>query len=88
MKTATTHFPVQTCNRCGKNLIELKRKVEKSATQQSPITTTVYKCSDKACQAEIDRKMAEMRKRREEQEALAEQRLKAKATAAASPTTS
>lgn len=83
MKTPViTRFPIPRCSRCGSKLIEVKRKSEKSAGQQSPVTTIVYKCSDKSCQAEIDRKMAELRKRRKEQEALAEQRLKAKAAAA------
>lgn len=34
----------------------------------SPVTTTIYRCSNRACQEEIDKKTAERKKRVEEQE--------------------
>ena len=63
------NFPTPVCNRCGSKLIEVKRKVEKSATLQSPVTTTSYKCSNKDCQREIEKKMAELAQKRKDLEA-------------------
>lgn len=65
-----SNFPIPNCSRCGSKLIQLKEKVEKSSIQQSPVTTIVYKCSNKECQAEIDRKQKELAQKRAELEAL------------------
>lgn len=63
------NFPKPTCNRCGSPLIEVKKKVEKSSTLQSPVTTTSYMCSNKECQHEIEKKIAELAQKRKELEA-------------------
>lgn len=64
-----SQFPLQSCNRCNAVLIQVTQQTERLANTQSATTITTYRCSDMACQEAIEKKMAEMKLRREEQEA-------------------
>lgn len=49
--------------------------VEKVPLQHSPVTTSIYKCSDPVCREESEKDMARVVKRRQDQEAVREKRL-------------
>lgn len=66
-----TNFPLQTCSRCSATLIQVTHHTERLVNTQSSTTITTYRCSDPACQEAIEKKLVELRLRREEQEARA-----------------
>lgn len=50
-------------------------KTENLGDYYGDVTTSTYKCPDEECQAESDRDIARMKKRRDDQEAAKELRL-------------
>lgn len=50
--------------------------VEKVPMQHSPVTTSVYKCSDPVCSDESEKDMERFTKRRKDQENAREERIK------------
>lgn len=55
MKQASLKTSNRKCNQCGSPLLIAGKKIEK-IDNYSPITVTIYKCSNKECQADIDKK--------------------------------
>ncbi len=55
------------CNQCGSDLILVKTVVE-DKNSPSPVTSLIYSCSDKSCQANINKKTIARRKYFKEQE--------------------
>ncbi len=49
--------------------------VEKVPMQHSPVTTSIYKCSDPVCREESEKDMERTVKRRKDQEAIREERI-------------
>ncbi len=55
MKQISLKASDKKCNQCGSPLLIAGKKIEK-IDNYSPITVTIYKCSNKECQADIDKK--------------------------------
>ena len=55
------------CNQCGADLILVKKIIEEKDLP-SPVTALLYRCSNKSCQEEIDKKSVAHIKRFKEQE--------------------
>lgn len=56
-----TTFPQETsltCRECGSPMLLIAKKTEIEEGQHSPVTTSVYNCSDDVCQKNIDKKTA------------------------------
>lgn len=68
------------CFQCGSPLIFVSEKTEKTDGNMYPMTTTIYRCSNKVCQAEIDKKLNERKILRKKQEKEKEERAKLKIT--------
>ncbi|MDO8498385.1 MAG: hypothetical protein Q7S44_01220 [bacterium] len=64
-----------TCNQCGSKLILLETKVQKLEKSFSAMTTTIFRCSNKICQDEIDKRTAKRIELRNEQEIARQNRL-------------
>jgi DNA-directed RNA polymerase subunit M/transcription elongation factor TFIIS len=65
------------CNQCGSFLYVAGKKIEK-IDNYSPITVTVYKCSNKECQDDIDKKTLARIKDTDDQKKAKEVRLQQK----------
>jgi len=73
-----THYPKltsQPCHKCGKNLILVNVTVAKVEGEYGEVTTSIYKCSDPACQKESEKELSQIVKRREKHEAAKQQRI-------------
>ncbi len=70
------NLPTPKCNQCGSDLVLVKKKTAQIGNSFSPMTTTTYRCSDKACQDEIDRMVSKRLQLREERELARQNRLK------------
>jgi len=70
--------PAHKCFQCGSPLIFVSKKTEKTEGNMYPMTTTIYKCSNKVCQADTNRKISERREMRKKQEKDKEDRAKLK----------
>lgn len=66
------------CNQCGSPLIVFKKKTQKIENYLSPITVTVYKCTNKQCQRDIDKKTALRKKVSKEQQSAKDERVRVK----------
>lgn len=69
-KPTTPSAPL--CNRCGSKLIRVTKKTKKIEGQKFPVTTITYKCSDPACQRQINKETRE-RKQKEKERAMKKQ---------------
>lgn len=56
----------------------VKKKTQKIENYLSPITVTFYKCSNKDCQTEIDKKTKQRIKLQKEQQSAKDERVKTK----------
>lgn len=65
------------CNQCGSFLYVVGKKIEK-IDNYSPITVTLYKCSNKKCQDDIDKKTLVRIKDTNDQREAKESRMKSK----------
>lgn len=65
------------CNQCGSLLYIVGKKIEK-IDNYSPITVTLYKCSNKECQDDIDKKTLARLKDSNDQKQAKENRMKQK----------
>lgn len=65
------------CNQCGSFLYVAGKKIEK-IDNYSPITVTLYKCSNKECQDDIDKKTLARIKDTDDQKKAKEVRLQQK----------
>ena len=63
------------CNQCGSDLILVKEIIEEKDLP-SPVITTIYRCSSKECQEEIDKKAIAGAKHYREQEQARKKRYK------------
>lgn len=66
------------CNQCDSKLIVVKKKTEKIEGNRSPVTFVTYRCSDKTCQEDIDKKTDKRLKLQEEQEQAKQNRINIK----------
>lgn len=55
MKQASLKVSDKKCNQCGSPLLIVGKKIEQ-IDNYSPVTVTMYKCSNKECQSDIDKK--------------------------------
>ncbi len=74
MKQLTTNK----CQQCGSPLILVNRVTETLEGSKFPQTTTVYRCSNKECQEEIDKQTTKRLKLLKEKEVADQQKLDAK----------
>ena len=63
---ATEEKPL--CNKCGRALVMVTKSLRQSANPLYPISVTKYQCTDESCQADTDKKQAEMTQQRLERE--------------------
>lgn len=75
------------CNQCGADLIVKKTTTSKNERSFSSMTLTIYLCSNKECQEEIDKRTAKRLELKNEQD-LARQRRLAKNKPVAAPVAS
>ena len=71
-----SNLPKPKCNQCGSDLGLVTKKTAQIGNSFSPMTTTTYRCSDQACQDEIDRMVSKRLQLREERELARQNRLK------------
>lgn len=67
------------CNQCDSDLILVKEVVEVLEDYLTPITTTIYRCSDNKCQKNIEKKTSERIQLQLEQDTAKIERTKKKA---------
>lgn len=65
------------CNQCGSALFLLEKRVEQ-IDHYSPVTVKIYRCSNKDCQDDIDKKTLARKKDFSDQKEAKEKRLKSK----------
>ncbi|MCL4367071.1 hypothetical protein M1563_02790 [Patescibacteria group bacterium] len=73
-KTSTKH-PAKICAECGSELIFVEEITMTVGNALSPVTKTIYHCSNQTCQEESERKEAQRREFRLQQETLKQNRL-------------
>jgi hypothetical protein len=56
------------CTRCGSPRVQSNKSVRQSANPLYPITITQYRCTNDDCQADTERKQAELLRQRLERE--------------------
>lgn len=66
---------VLTCNQCGCDLVLQQTNVRKTEHSFSPTTVITYRCSNQACQDEIDKKTAKRIELKQEQDLARQRRL-------------
>ena len=71
----------QLCSRCGSELKEMKKSTQLQGKSTSPITVTIFKCTDKVCQAASDKRVADFKQQLLEREEKKLARLQANAKA-------
>lgn len=65
------------CNQCGSPLIFVEKRTEQ-IDNYSPVTVNIFKCSNKDCQDDIDKKTLARIKDTSDQKTAKENRVKAK----------
>lgn len=72
----------KTCAKCGSPLVQLIRSERHFSVHQPPMVNTTYRCTDDACQAEIDKRVLDIAAQKAEREArsLAHRKSKAQST--------
>lgn len=63
------------CNQCGSDLVLQKTTTLKSERSFAPMTQNSYRCSNKICQDEIDKKTAKRIELKNDQEKARQERL-------------
>jgi hypothetical protein len=63
------------CNQCGEDLVLQKTTTLKSERSFAPMTQNTYRCSNKACQDEIDKRTSKRIELKNEQEMARQKRL-------------
>lgn len=63
------------CNQCGANLVLKKTTTQKSEHRFASMTQNSYRCSNKSCQDEIDKKLIKRLELKQEQELARQRRL-------------
>lgn len=76
------------CNQCGADLIVKKTTTSKNERSFSSMTVTVYLCSNKECQEEIDKRTAKRLELKNEQDLARQRRLAKNKPAAVTPAAS
>lgn len=77
MNQASLKATQKKCNQCGSPLFIVGKKTEQ-IENYSPVIVTMYKCSNKDCQDDIDKKTLARMKDTSEQKIAKENRVKAK----------
>lgn len=77
MKQASLKISDKKCNQCGSPLLIVGKKIEQ-IDNYSPITVTIYRCSNKDCQSEIDKKTKARVKEAKAQKLAKDSRIKPK----------
>ncbi len=77
MKQASLKVSDKKCNQCGSPLLIVGKKIEQ-IDNYSPVTVTVYKCSNEKCQSDIDKKTRARVKEARAQKLAKESRIKPK----------
>lgn len=63
------------CNQCGADLVLKKTTTQKSEHRFASMTQNSYRCSNKSCQDEIDKKLIKRLELKQEQELARQKRL-------------
>lgn len=63
------------CNQCGEDLVLQKTTTLKSERSFAPMTQNTYRCSNKTCQDEIDKRTSKRIELKNEQEMARQKRL-------------
>lgn len=63
------------CNQCGNDLVLQKTTTLKSERSFAPMTQNTYRCSNQACQDEIDKRTSKRIELKNEQEMARQKRL-------------
>jgi hypothetical protein len=74
----TTKYPQKTslkCHECGSYLLLVGQEIETGVGQYSPVTTSIYNCSNPECQADFEKKTAQRMKIHKEQEVAKQKRI-------------
>jgi len=74
---ASLNLSQRKCNQCGSPLVLVGKKTEK-IDNYSPVVVTIYKCTNKDCQDDIDKKTRARIKDTADQKSAKENRLKTK----------
>jgi DNA-directed RNA polymerase subunit RPC12/RpoP len=69
---------VQKCTYCGSKLVLVSEKTAKLDNYASLVTTKIYKCSNKECQSDIDKKTTGRITLQKQQEKAKKTRIEAK----------
>lgn len=70
------------CNQCGADLVLQKTTTQKSEHRFASMTQNSYRCSNKSCQDEIDKKLIKRLELKQEQELARQKRLNKPTTSA------
>ena len=76
MPVITPPVAISRCSQCESKLIIVKVETEKIENHRFPVTITTYRCSNKACQIETDKRTAARLKNRDMQELAKQEREK------------
>ncbi len=76
MPVITPPVAIAKCSQCQSRLIVVKVETEKIENHRFPVTITTYRCSNKECQTETDKRTAIRLKNREVQELAKQEREK------------
>lgn len=66
----------RTCHKCGNFLILIKETVEHEEGQYSPVTTSIFECSDKLCDKDTKKETVIRVKLHKKQELMKKNRMK------------
>lgn len=56
------------CTKCGSLVVETEKFIRQSGNPLYPITVTRYRCTNDSCQAETDKKIADLKQQRLDRE--------------------
>jgi hypothetical protein len=73
-----TLHSIPKCNQCGSDLVLQKTTTQKSEHSFASMTQNSYRCSNKSCQDEIDKRSIKRMELKKEQELAREKRLNKK----------
>lgn len=73
------------CTKCSSALVLVTKTIRPSANPLYPITVTKYRCTNDACQADTDKKVADAAQQRAEREERTRIRLQAQAQSQVQP---
>lgn len=77
LNTLNTSVNTPLCRQCNSPLVFVEKTTQKLENSHFETTTTIYKCSNQACQDDIDKKAEQRKKLAQDQADAREKRVKA-----------